>query len=643
MTATVESQPWDFSHVLDLVKSLSFQDTLAGHETTTNGDKDGHTHPRLDEEERDSSTERKDFAVANTALGDFSQIFKYLGAPVSSPALAVQPAQSDGSTPRIFTTKTDYTSDGAAHFTPSTTPKRSVHWQNLSDTDEHGEEAVSDSSVIPDSPTLSKSQRKKRNRRERRAKEAEEAERRLKKSATVSESEADFVSRKAPAKKASLHAVDTAPRKVYNLRERDASGQAIIPPTPDSLQEAAKIAMASMEAALQAHNAANTTPQKENTLTQQASGQRTIPARHHSYSTQPTVPFSNSGSAAVPSQALISTPSGNVSDTAALQFLPATVGPSHKTRATHVAPQLAGTPGPASLPPKPTHIIQPMVVRSGEDRHWALLMKLIGDFYEDRKHLVSPMNLTTHNNDPNGIHVFVDASNIFIGFKDQLKRSRGIPPWIQVPEVDLSFDALALLMERRRPVAKRVLAGSTPWLPPFDKAKAVGYECSILEKVYKARELTDRQVYFKEIDRQKRHSVRKGARAPPANTVAAVNGGPAGGNRSGSETNTPQYAPARMIEQGVDEILHLKILESVIDAEKPATIVLATGDAAQAEYSQGFMKMTERALKKGWTVELVSWSKNISAMYTRREWREAWGPRFKIVTLDDYAEELLDM
>jgi len=265
-------------------------------------------------------------------------------------------------------------------------------------------------------------------------------------------------------------------------------------------------------------------------------------------------------------------------------------------------------------------------------------MKLISDFYEDRKHIISPMNLTTHNNNPHGIHVFVDASNIFIGFTEQLKRSRNIPPWAHVPHVDLSFDALALLMERRRPVAKRVLVGSTPHLPAFDKAKAVGYECSILEKVYKARELTERQIYFKENDRYGSH--RKGAKAPPASSVDAHG---SGGTGSGSETSAPQYAPARMIEQGVDEILHLKILESVVDSETPSTIVLATGDAAQAEYSQGFMAMVERALKKGWKVELVSWSKNVSMSYRKREWVEAWGAQFRVVFLDDYAEELLDM
>lgn len=281
-------------------------------------------------------------------------------------------------------------------------------------------------------------------------------------------------------------------------------------------------------------------------------------------------------------------------------------------------------------------------------------MKILQDFFQDMKYLVNPMNLTTHNNDPKGIHVFIDASNIFIGFMDQLKRSRNIHPMARVPQAHLSFDALALLIERRRPVAKRVLAGSTPHLPAFDKAKAVGYECSILEKVYKARELTERQIYFKEQDRLRYGRSTKAP--PPSNSVALVQGsqsssppsfsmipGHGGGSGSGSETNAPQYAPAAMIEQGVDEILHLKMLESVVDYDEPSTMVLATGDAASAEYSPGFMAMVERALKKNWTVEIVSWSKNINGLYKRPEWTNHWGERFKIIYLDDYAEELLDM
>lgn len=304
--------------------------------------------------------------------------------------------------------------------------------------------------------------------------------------------------------------------------------------------------------------------------------------------------------------------------------------------------------------PRSQPVIEPRIIRSGEDRHWALLMKLINVFGDDRKHLVSPMNMTTHNNDPKGIHVFVDASNIFIGFMDMLKQTRGIHPLTHLPQVHLSFDGLALLMERRRPVAKRVLAGSNPWLPEFDKAKAVGYEMNIFEKVLKARELTDRQLYFKDLDARR---FGKGSKAPPpvhpSNQItkpgsppklySALNG-IGSGSGSGTETSTkPQYAPAKMIEQGVDEILHLKMLESVVDYEIPSTIVLATGDAAQAEYSLGFMAMVERALKKGWTVELVSWSKNINKSYIKSQWTEAWDGRFKIIYLDDFAEELLDM
>ncbi len=70
-------------------------------------------------------------------------------------------------------------------------------------------------------------------------------------------------------------------------------------------------------------------------------------------------------------------------------------------------------------------------------------------------------------------------------------------------------------------------------------------------------------------------------------------------------------------------------------------MVLATGDAAEAEYSQGFLKMVERALEKGWKVELISFRHNISGMYKRKEFRGKWGDRFKIVELDEFVEEIL--
>lgn len=200
-----------------------------------------------------------------------------------------------------------------------------------------------------------------------------------------------------------------------------------------------------------------------------------------------------------------------------------------------------------------------------------------------------------------------------IGFHDTLKVSRGITARIR--RQPLSFHNLSLILERGRPTKKRVLVGSDNF-PAIQEAKMIGYETNILERVHKAKEITPR----------KRH-----------NDTSNINGTLS----SGSETAVAIYAPEKWVEQAVDEILHLKMLESIVDAKKPATIILATGDAAEAEYSQGFLKMVERALEKGWKVELVSFRYNISGAYMRKDFRSKWGVSFKIVELDEYVEELL--
>ena len=185
----------------------------------------------------------------------------------------------------------------------------------------------------------------------------------------------------------------------------------------------------------------------------------------------------------------------------------------------------------------------------------------------------------------------------------------------------MSFHNLSIILERGRPAAKRVLVGSDNF-PAILEAKESGYETNILERVHKAKELTPRQ--------RKRYSTK---------TDTSSNG--VMGQSSGSETNATFYASEKRVEQAVDEILHLKILESVVDAKKPATIVLATGDAAEAEYSEGFLKMVERALEKSWKVELVSFKRNISGAYRKKDFKSRWGSKFKIIELDEYVEELL--
>jgi len=90
----------------------------------------------------------------------------------------------------------------------------------------------------------------------------------------------------------------------------------------------------------------------------------------------------------------------------------------------------------------------------------------------------------------------------------------------------------------------------------------------------------------------------------------------------------------------VDEICHLKILESVLDYA-PSIIVLASGDGAVAEYSPGFFKVIERCLMRGWMVELFSFKRNLSGFYRDRDFKKRWKNQFRFVALDDFAEDLL--
>lgn len=210
-----------------------------------------------------------------------------------------------------------------------------------------------------------------------------------------------------------------------------------------------------------------------------------------------------------------------------------------------------------------------------------------------------------------------------IGFHDALKVSRGQSIHQRIRRQPVSFHNLSLILERGRPTAKRIVVGSDNF-PAMLEAKQIGYETNILDRVHKAKELTPRQ---------KRYSNLNGNNG---------SGGGQSGTGSGSETTTAvQYAPEKWVEQAVDEILHLKMMESVVDADEPSTMVLATGDAAEAEYSGGFLKMVERALGKGWKIELASFSRNTSMSYKRNDFRQRWGERFKIVDLDDFVEVLL--
>ncbi|KAF2402382.1 hypothetical protein EJ06DRAFT_528492 [Trichodelitschia bisporula] len=309
------------------------------------------------------------------------------------------------------------------------------------------------------------------------------------------------------------------------------------------------------------------------------------------------------------------------------------------------------------------------MIREKDDRNLFLRFALIHNFGEDKRWLTSPVQLLSHTQTPSGIHVFIDFSNIWIGFMEHLKHL-AYTRRIRFPHKNLSFESLVFLLERGRPVGKRVLAGSAPFLPAFEVAEAIGYDTNIMEKVLKARDMNEKDRRLLAMRQRPVSSVEPavaGGKHNGGSETLTVSGpshryntqgdtqpmaiphtpgrngyGVGSSVNNGLQSSPPATLP-KWVEQGVDELLHLKMLESVVDCEdSPGTIVLATGDAARAEYSEGFMKMVQRALRKGWKVELVAWARSISSEYRRQPFVEQWQGQFRIIELDDYAEFLLD-
>lgn len=275
-----------------------------------------------------------------------------------------------------------------------------------------------------------------------------------------------------------------------------------------------------------------------------------------------------------------------------------------------------------------------LTIRSQVERHYHLFNKLMETFPDDRKWLVAPMQMLNERNSAHGLHVFVDASNIMIGLKDML-RYHGL----HHNAYDMSFDSLALLMERRRPVAKRFFAGSHREANPLphvaklvETSKAVGYDSVMQEQVLIVREDSEKKKFFNDVKKMGWHKA-----------TQIRSSGSGSDSETGPSAVTPKTPSApKWVEQGVDEILHLKMCQSIIDTEVPSTMVLATGDGAVAEMSDGFLAHVERALKKGWKVELISWGQQINGGYRRRQFRAKWAEQFTIIELDEFLEDLID-
>ncbi|KAJ7598867.1 hypothetical protein C8J56DRAFT_1039745 [Mycena floridula] len=331
------------------------------------------------------------------------------------------------------------------------------------------------------------------------------------------------------------------------------------------------------------------------------------------------------------------------------------------------------------------------------------------------------------------IHVFIDHSNILFGLLNFLKRYPHLHPQYRAspiatpsgpkPPKHISHSALALILERGRPVTRRVLVTSSPLYQSIEGAQQLGYQVHIYARVPDTGNGMDR--IEKERNRfahgrslsggmsatgqqageprrgrwragsgsngsgRKNNHVRKvsgststeseqgggftgfpnafirSLTSPNISTAGVSSSLPSASSFFSPPTtagtpanlNPPLSSRIRYREQGVDELLQLKLHQALLSIDGPpppnSTIVLATGDGNVGQFNEdGFLGSVRSALKKGWRVELYAWEGGLSRSW-KREFGEGseWGttiegengPRFKVIGMEQFGAELVEV
>lgn len=236
------------------------------------------------------------------------------------------------------------------------------------------------------------------------------------------------------------------------------------------------------------------------------------------------------------------------------------------------------------------------------------------------------------------VHIFIDMSNIFIGLEEKCREKRGIHKnqYFHINPKEFLFRRLHHILVRNRPVGKKSLAGSVAnpaeqISPPahFEEAKKLDYKTSMMLRVMKI----DHSNNF-------RHVIGGITISPSAEWTAS----------SGDESSdgSPTICPrTKLGEQGVDENLHLAMQSSLLDAagpgigSGPGVMVLATGDAKEAEFSEGFAHYAQKAMLMGWHVEVVSWKRCLSSIWKRSPFTDQFASQFRIIELDPFHEDMI--
>jgi len=178
-------------------------------------------------------------------------------------------------------------------------------------------------------------------------------------------------------------------------------------------------------------------------------------------------------------------------------------------------------------------------------------------------------------------HIFIDNSNVFGG----AQRAAGeIEPEALWMAVRIYYKNFFRLIENGYQPTTKILAGS---VPPgneilWDHARSTGYNTNLLKR------------------------------------VASDDG--------------------RLVEQGVDEICHLKIANALLDHDPPQTLTLVTGDGNDSDFGTSFLRQAERALKQGWNVNVWSWKAQLSGKFQSLADRSTG--KMKVQTLDPYYKSI---
>lgn len=226
-------------------------------------------------------------------------------------------------------------------------------------------------------------------------------------------------------------------------------------------------------------------------------------------------------------------------------------------------------------------------MRTKDAKHQSLTAKLVYERLRDANSAAR-----------GGVHIFLDMSNITIGFKRTLMQKYGVgdPCTMKpMPRFNVAFFDELL-------IRNRMLRGLNAGCSTLPGMQGPYY-------VHELRDLDYRvDVRHRQVDPAPEH---------------------------------PDKPPGRFVESMVDETIQMRIAEAVMDDfTLPGTLVIATGDAKPAGFADGFFTNAVRALKMGWHVEVVAFSMTLSQAWTRPEFTRTWGSQFRVIVLDKYLDEL---